>query len=167
MRGLRIFPRHHAFALAGPESLELVQAATAAGLHVAIPIRLEDRRQRHWMDTAPEVSLTDVAALARACPEARLLVLEALGVENSHFVRDPALADSRVAFEFSRMATVLQRSIPALLEQLGPERLVFGSGIPLKYPSAALLKLELLQAEPAVKELLSHGNIERLLGEPR
>ena len=41
-------------------------------------------------------------------PEAELLVLEGLGVENSPFVRDPSLAQSRVSFEFSRMATVLQ-----------------------------------------------------------
>ncbi len=48
------FPRppdsaYHDFRLAGAECRELVEAATGQGLHVAIPLRLEDRRQRHWM----------------------------------------------------------------------------------------------------------------------
>ena len=110
------------------------------------------------------MSLTDIAALARACPEAAIVVLEGLGVESSPFVRDPTLADARVSFEISRMATVLQRSIPALLEQLGPERLLFGSGMPLKYAKSALLKLELLEAPPPVKEQIAAGNMLRLLG---
>jgi predicted TIM-barrel fold metal-dependent hydrolase len=164
MRGLRLFPSHHNYPLTAPECLELVRAASGRGLHVAIPQRLEDRRQRHWMDTTAEVTLTDVAALARACPETEIVVLEALGVESSPFVRDPSLAEARVSFEFSRMATVLQRSIPRLIEVLGPERLVFGTGMPLKYAKAALLKLELLAAPTAVKEQLARGNMERLLG---
>jgi predicted TIM-barrel fold metal-dependent hydrolase len=163
-RGLRLFPAYHNYRLAGTECRDLVQAATERGLHVAIPLRLEDRRGRHWLDTTAEVSLADVADLARACPEAEILVLEALGVENSSFVRDPSLAEARVSFEFSRMTTVLQQTIPRLLETLGPERLVFGTGMPLKYGKAALLKLELLEAPPAVKERLAHENMERLLG---
>src|SRR5262249_25988931 len=51
MRGVRLFPEHHRYSLAGPECLALARAATARGLHLAIPLRLEDRRQRHWMDT--------------------------------------------------------------------------------------------------------------------
>jgi hypothetical protein len=86
----RLFPTYHNYRLAGPACRELVQAATGRGLHVAVPLRLEDRRQRHWLDTTAEVSLADVADLARACPEAEFLVLEALGVENSAFVRDPS-----------------------------------------------------------------------------
>lgn len=36
--------------------------------------------------------------------------------------------------------------------------------MPLKYGKAALLKLELLEAPPAVKARLAHENIDRLLG---
>jgi uncharacterized protein len=163
MRGLRLFPQHHRYALTSPACVELVEAAAGRGMHVAIPSRLEDRRQRHWMDVTEEVSLADVAALARTCPEAEILVLEAVGVEASPFVTDPALADARVSFEISRMATVLQRTIPTLLARLGAGRLVFGTGMPLKIPGPAVLKLELLDAPAEVKARLAHGNIERLL----
>jgi predicted TIM-barrel fold metal-dependent hydrolase len=166
MRGLRLFPSHHRFSLASPQSLDLLRAAAAHGLHVAIPLRLEDRRQRHWMDSAGEVSLSEIANLARACPEARIVVLEAIGVENSPFVCDPSLHSARVWFEFSRMATVLQRTIPMLLERLGAKRLLFGTGMPLKIPGPAVLKLELLDAPAEVKAQLAAGNMERLIARP-
>jgi predicted TIM-barrel fold metal-dependent hydrolase len=164
MRGLRLFPEHHRFSLTSPRCLDLVRAAAQRGLHVAIPLRLEDRRQQHWMDNTAEVSLAQIAELARACPEANIIVLEALGVDDGPFVKDPSLADARVCFEFSRMATVLQRSIPHLLERLGPGRLVFGTGMPLKIPGPAVLKLQLLEAPAEVKAQLAAGNLERLLG---
>ena len=165
MRGLRLFPSHHRYALAAAACVELVHAATARRLHVAIPLRLEDRRQQHWMDATAEVALADVATLSRACPEAEIVVLEAIGVESSAFVLDPSLADARVSFEFSRMATVLQRTIPALLERLGTRRLLFGTGTPLKIPGPAVLKLQLLDAPAEVKAQLTSGNINRLLGD--
>ena len=164
MRGLRLFPSHHRFSLASPQALELVQTAAKLGMHVAIPLRLEDRRQQHWMDVSPEVRLTDIAALARACPEAKLLVLEAISVESSPFAHDRSLADANVSFECSRMATVLQRTIPMLLDRLGAHRLIFGTGMPLKIPGTALLKLQLLNASEEIKEQLTHHNIQRLLG---
>lgn len=163
MCGLRLFPAHHRYSLTSPQCLELVRAATERGLHVAIPLRLEDRRQAHWMDATAEVSLPEIAALARACPDANLLVLEAIGVETSEFVRDPSLAGAQVCFEFSRMAAVLQRTIPMLLERLGAQRLAFGTGMPLKIPGAAVLKLQLLDVPLEVKAQLAGGNIQRLL----
>jgi uncharacterized protein len=163
MRGVRLFPSHHRFSLTSSQSIELVHAASERGLHIAIPIRLEDRRQQHWMDATDEVRLNDIADLARACPEASLLVLEAIGIESSVFVTDPTLAKARVSFEISRMATVLQKSIPQLLDRLGADRLVFGSGMPLKIPGAAVLKLELLDVPTEVRAKIEHQNLQQLL----
>jgi uncharacterized protein len=165
MRGLRLFPSHHRFSLTSPQCVELVRAIAERGLHVAIPMRLEDRRQQHWMDATDELSLSDIAGLARACPEANIVVLEAIGVENSRFVTDQSLADVHVSFDISRMATVLQKSIPALLSKLGANRLIFGTGMPLKIPGPAVLKLELLDAPAEVKQRIGGGNMRRLLGE--
>ena len=166
MRGFRLFPEHHRFSLLGAPCIELIAAATERGMHSAIPIRLEDRRQQHWMDTTREVRLSEIADLARKCPRANILVLEAVGVESSAFVTDASLADARVSFEFSRMATVLQKSIPTLLGRLGSRRLLFGTGMPLKIPAAALLKLQLLDAPSEVKQQISSMNILRLLHSP-
>jgi predicted TIM-barrel fold metal-dependent hydrolase len=47
MRGLRLVPAHHRYALTSPQCVALVNAAAARGMHIAIPLRLEDRRQQH------------------------------------------------------------------------------------------------------------------------
>ncbi|MBM3458080.1 MAG: hypothetical protein FJX77_06065 [Armatimonadetes bacterium] len=161
MGGLRLFPLFHRYSLTAPECLSLVEHVTESSAPLAIPLQLEDRRQRHWMDPTGTVSLTEIAELARACPSAHLLVLAALGVESSPFVQDPSLAGARVGFDFSRMATVLQATLPRLLDAVGPERLFFAAGLPLKTPGPALLKLELLEVSDAARNLLASGNLRR------
>jgi hypothetical protein len=79
-------------------------------------------------------------------------------------VQDPSLAAARVYFEFSRMTTVLQGTIPNLIKRLGAQRLLFGSGAPLKIPGPAVLKLQLLEAPAGLKDQLSWVNMQRLLG---
>ena len=56
-----------------PRCLELVHAATERGMVVSIPIRVEDPRERSWLVDVPDLPLDDVAALVRACPQARFL----------------------------------------------------------------------------------------------
>jgi predicted TIM-barrel fold metal-dependent hydrolase len=165
MRGVRLFPSHHRFSLASPQCIELVRAATERRLHIAIPIRLEDRRQQHWMDATDEVRLSEIAELARDCPDANMVVLEAIGVENSLFATDPSLANARVSFDISRMATVLQKSIPALVSKLGANRLLFGTGMPLIIPGPAVLKLEVLDAPNEIKQQIGRDNMQQLLHE--
>ena len=165
MRGLRLFPAHHRFSLTSPQCTELVTMAAQRGLHVAIPLRLEDRRQQHWMDATAELRLAEIADLARACPDVNILVLEAIGIEDSLFATDPSLDGARVCFEISRMATVLQRMIPTLLRKVGARRLLFGTGMPLKIPGPAVLKLQLLDAPAEIKAQIAATNMLRLLNE--
>ena len=54
-----------------------------------------------------------------------------------------------------------------LLSQLGPDRLVFGTGMPFHYPDPALLKVEVLDASEEVKEQIRSRNALALLGGDR
>jgi uncharacterized protein len=161
MPGLRLVPQYHNYRLAGPEARDLVTAASGLGMPVAIPMRLEDRRQRHWLDTAPDVSAGEIEAIARACPGAKFLVLEGIGLEGSALVRDPQLRE-RVWIEISRFTSVLQESIPRLVEAAA-DRLVFGTGMCLKAPSPALLKVRILKASRKVKEGIAFRNAAKAL----
>jgi hypothetical protein len=67
--------------------------------------------------------------------------------------------------EISRPDAVYTDEIGELLRTLGAERLVFGSGIPFKYPDPAVLRIEVMQAPAADKEKVCSGNIRALLGE--
>lgn len=162
MAGLRLVPQYHNYRLSGGEAREAVNAAAELGMPVAFPMRLEDRRQRHWLDVAPDLSAGEIEAVVRACPNATFFVLEGIGLENSALVQDPRLR-GRVYIEISRFTSVLQQSIPRMIEAAGHEQLVFGTGMVLKVPTPAILKVEALKASKKVKEAISCRNAARAL----
>jgi len=78
----------------------------------------------------------------------------------------PGELPANYVIEISRASAVLGNEIGQLLAALGPDRLVFGSGMPFTYPDPALLKLEVLDAPEQVKEQVRRGNAAGLFGDP-
>jgi predicted TIM-barrel fold metal-dependent hydrolase len=167
MRGLRLYPAWHSYKLSDSRCLELVRAATARGLIVSIPIRVEDFRERSWLVDIPDVPLDDVAALVRACPEARFVLLNGSGFVRSPLGRADKGLPANYRIEISRLTALLDNEIGALVKSLGPDRLVFGTGMPFNYPDPALLKVEVLTASPERKEKILWRNAGEWLRDPR
>jgi len=166
MKGLRIFPAYHGYTLRDRACDRLMAVARERGLPVALPLRMEDRRQQHWMDTAEDISPRDVGELVGRFPDVKLMVLNGIG--------DPVdwatFQDAPVLIDISRLSHLRLRpsphdvSIPALIDRLGAGKLAFGSGIPISYPDPALLKVDILDAEEEVKEQLRWRNAAQMLG---
>ena len=64
MKGIRMFPAYHGYTLHDASCDRLMALARERNLPVALPLRMEDRRQQHWMDTAEDVSPREVGDLA-------------------------------------------------------------------------------------------------------
>jgi predicted TIM-barrel fold metal-dependent hydrolase len=158
MRGLRLYPGWHNYRLTDPRCLDLVRAAAGRGLIVSIPIRVEDPRERSWLVDIPDVALDDVAALVRACPEARFLVLGGNGYLRSALGREGGGLPANYRIEISRLTAFLDDELGALIKSLGPGRIVFGTGMPFSYPDITLLKLEVLTVSPEQKERILWQN---------
>jgi predicted TIM-barrel fold metal-dependent hydrolase len=158
MRGLRLYPGWHDYRLSDPRCLDLVRAAAARGLIVSIPFRVEDHRERSWLVDVPDLSLDDVAALIRACPEARFLLLNGIGYTRSSLGRVDGSLPANYRIEISRLTAFLDNEIGALIQSLGPGRIVFGTGMPFNYPDPAVLKLEMLEVSPEHKERIAWRN---------
>jgi len=157
-RGVRLYPQYHSYLLTEDECVRLVSKATELNLVISIPVRLRDGRGRHWMDAARDVGLEEVESLATKVPSSRIVLLESRRAENSGLVK---LAN--VYFEISRAVTIVGE-LSRLLSLVGASRLVFGSGIPLKYALPALLKIKNLQEPEDVKEMILWRNGQVLLG---
>ncbi len=142
--GVRLYPNYHRYDLGDADAQRLIGAAAERGLLLCFVCRHEDRRQRHWLDMPDDIAPAAVAQALRPFPTARFLILEGLGLEHTEFATEPLWRERHFGLDISRMATVLTRSIPKLIEQLGAEKLVFGTGLPLKGPNSALIKLNLL-----------------------
>ena len=163
MSGLRLFPHYHNYTLGKGKSLDMIRDATNRGMFVSVPIRVVDRRQRHWLDNVSDLSISDIEQAMRECPEASFIILNSGGFHNTKLVRDEKLRSGNFLIEISRMSVVLQEAIPRLMEVLGPEKLAFGTGMPFKYPAPALLKMQVLKAPEEVKEKILWQNAARML----
>ena len=71
--GVRLWPNYHAYSLADTAARVAVAQAAAAGLAILISLRMQDERHHHPRMMVPAVPADEVAALARAVPQARII----------------------------------------------------------------------------------------------
>ncbi|MEW6755275.1 MAG: amidohydrolase family protein [Candidatus Latescibacterota bacterium] len=162
-RGVRLYPGYHRYTLGDPAGAALIAAATARGMVVSVPLRVEDNRQRSWLLDVPDVPAAEVAEAARAHPQGRFLPVNGAGYTGTAFAARGELPCD-YALEISRLSCfVPAEELPALLAAAGPEHLAFGSGMPFTVPEVPLLKLEVLDAPAEAMEAIRWGNAARLL----
>jgi predicted TIM-barrel fold metal-dependent hydrolase len=157
LRGIRLYPQYHGYGLTDAVGLELIDAVTELGWVVQVPMRVVDRRQRHAWDLAQDLEPAEIEAVFSLRPQARWMVLNGLGLDGGR------LGGARFLIEISRMTSVLQRNIPALIEAVGAQHLAFGTGMPFKVPEPALLKLQILDAPEETKERIAWRNAAQML----
>ncbi len=157
-KGIRLYPQYHNYMLTDDECLRFISKVSEMNLVVSIPVRLRDRRGRHWMDAARDMDFAEVEQLASKSPDSRIVLLESRGAENSMLIKY-----ENIYFETSRISTTLGE-LTKLFELVGASRLVFGSGVPLKYISPAKLRVQLLDVQEDVKEKMLWRNAFSLLG---
>ncbi len=164
VRGLRLYPRWHQYRLTDPECLDLVRAAAARKMVITIPLRVEDRRQGSTLIDLPDVDKAEIAALVTAVPEGRFVLMNGSGYLGTPLGRRQSGLPENYAIEISLLHAEFENEIGRLIETLGEDRVVFGSGMPFHYPDPALVKLDLLGLSPALKQKLTTTNAARLLG---
>ncbi|WP_435018726.1 amidohydrolase family protein [Tundrisphaera sp. TA3] len=163
MVGLRLYPRWHNYKLSDASCLDLIDAATARGMIVSIPFRVEDPRQRSWLVDVPDLGFPEVAALIAARPDARFILLNGLGYARSPLGRKDGGLPANYMVEFSRIDPLLSDEFAGLLDAIGPGRIAFGTGMPFHDPAPALLKLDVLDLPADRKALIAGGNAARWL----
>jgi predicted TIM-barrel fold metal-dependent hydrolase len=162
-RGLRLYPRWHRYRLNDRECLELVRLAAARRMPVSIPLRVEDRRQQSWLVDVPDVDQEEIAALIRAIPAAHFVIGNGSGFVGSALGRAGSNMPSNYSIETSLLTAAIQNELAQLLAVLGPERILFGTGMPFHYPDPAILNVEIIEASAAAKESILRGNARRLI----
>jgi hypothetical protein len=164
MKGLRLYPRWHDYRLSDRPCIEMIRAAGERGMPVSIPIRVEDRRQQSWLVDIPDVAHDEIAALIRAVPDAQFILVNGSGFTGSVLGRRDNGLPPNYAIDIALMTAELRNEIRALLENIGEDRVVFGTGMPFHYTDPALAKLEILDVPDRVKEKIRRGNAARMLG---
>lgn len=163
MKGVRLYTAWHRYRLSAPERRELVNAAAEREMVISIPVRAEDRRQQSWLVEVPDLGHDDIAALVRACPNARFVTGNGNGFTRSVPGRPNSGLPANYAIEITWLTAELGNETGALLDSLGADRLLFGSGMPFHYAGPALAKIEILDAPETVKAKICAENAVRWL----
>lgn len=164
MKGVRLYPRWHNYSLADARCRALAEAAAARKMTVAIPIRVEDRRQGGWLVDIPDVELQEIAGLVKACPQTRFLIQNAGGISGSALGNRAAGIPANFAVEVTRIPVEFSNELARTIDLLGEDRVLLGTGMPFHYPGPALVRVEILQASDALKQKIRKTNAERWLG---
>ncbi len=162
MKGLRLYPRWHNYQLADPCCLDLVDAATSLGMIITIPVRVEDYRQHSWLIDVPDLTLAEVEPLIRARPRCRFVLLNGTGYTGSPLGRKDNGLPANYWMEISRLSAVMTNEIGTLIERLGANRVVFGTGMPFNAPDPALVKIEVLRLNRSDKDRILWQNATAL-----
>ncbi len=162
---VRCDPAFHALAPAGTEMHELARACGDAGMLLMMAVRLEDARQRHPRDTAPELSGADLRGLLRCDDRLRLLVTHAdrALIHEVHFGSTTTEA-SRVWWDISWLWGPPEEHLARLVHEIGTDRLVFGTGQPLRLPESGVARLELTDLDDVAVSAIGSGNARAAAG---
>ena len=158
---VRAYPMQLGLGADHPALLELGHRCAAAGLVLILTTRFEDARQRHPLDGAPDLTAAHVRALARGT--AAHVVVAAPSrvlVEEVHWGCTPAERE-RLWWDISWLWGPPEDELAHLIRTVGAERLVFGTGWPLRLTQVPRANLDLLPPDLSGVGLAAASEIER------
>jgi len=160
---IRCDPLYLGLEPAGGEMRVLSAACGAARMPLLLAVRLEDGRQRHPNDHVAELPAAAVRALIRSDPDLRLVVTHAdrAFIEEVHFGSTPEEA-RRLWWDISWIWGPPEDHLATLLDTIGAERFVFGTGQPLRLPETSVAKLDLLDLSAEHRRAIESGNLQTM-----
>ena len=157
MPGIRLHPNYHGYTLEDPDFERLLKSAARRGLAVQIALKMEDDRVQHPLLRVPPVDATTLSALAGGIPGLRLMVLNGPGPLSKDGIAKAAAAG--IGFDFAMQEGI--NGVAKLIDQVGLERVFFGSHFPFfTWDSAGLKVVESGLDQSAERAILSE-NAER------
>jgi predicted TIM-barrel fold metal-dependent hydrolase len=160
--GVRADPAFYGVDPSGTEMRALAAGCAERALPLLMAVRLEDGRQRHPTDRAPELDPAAIRDLVRSHSAVRLIITHADRdtIEQVHFGSTPDEA-RRILWDITWIWGPPEDHLALLLETVGVERFTFGTGMPLRIPENSVAKLDLLTISQGDREGIEHANLER------
>lgn len=152
---IRLLPNYHGYRLTDPQATELLQALQGQGLPLMVSMRLEDERLQHWLLRVEPVSHLDIMWVLRAFPEIKLALCELRPDEVDQ------LLDHILAHPYASIVTpsrMPQFYTEEMIGQLGAERVLYGTGMPLSYPEGVLHQIRDAKLSENQKGRVLSGN---------
>lgn len=151
IRAVRAFPATHCYLLDPISCGELLGLLTA--YRVPLFVSLSEFHDQ-WQG---------VYNLMRNFPHLTLVLTETGCWGQDRYFRPLIRGFPRFFLSTNRFETAGQ--LKSLVDDLGPERLVFGSGLPFNNPGGYIMMLERADISDEAKQAIAFGNLANMLGE--
>jgi predicted TIM-barrel fold metal-dependent hydrolase len=156
---IRAYPAQWGMGAGDRALTALALACGEAGVVLLLTVKFEDLRQRHWMDSAGDLSGALLRQVARASGECRIVVAAAGRelIEEVHWGLTPE-EQSRLYWDISWIWGPPEDHLAHLLRTVGADRFVFGTGWPLRLTQTPTANLQLLPddvADPRLADALA------------
>jgi predicted TIM-barrel fold metal-dependent hydrolase len=168
MRGVRLYPAYHGYALDHSEFARLLAGAAQRDLLVQIVLRMEDERIHHPAVTIGTVDVSPLNELLQMVPTVKVQLINSAGPLLGNNVTS-LIQDTQVTFDIA--ATEGNGGVGRLIEgtnysyrgAIPVDRLLFGSHAPYFPCESALMKLFESPLSLEQLEKLMAGNAQRLI----
>lgn len=160
MPAIRLHPGYHGYRLDDPAFAQLLDLAAAQRLVVQLVVRMDDVRVQHPLMRVADVDTRPLAGLVRARGGLRLVLLNGLTSIHGPDLERLAAVD-RIWFDMAMLEgagglTQLFRTVP-------PDRVLFGSHLPLFPLPSAVLKMREAGLDDGRRRAVEFQNAQRLL----
>jgi predicted TIM-barrel fold metal-dependent hydrolase len=171
MKGIRLYPKYHDYAITDPSLIELVKMARTLDIPVTFNYRIVDSRQRSWMDidlvatsAKPEWTLRNIIPIIKAVPDAKYMIVNVcnsleINPEDEEIFNNANVLMDTSGRSFNTIGIFLQ-------EKANITRLAYGTHSPILDYLTGMLRIESLDSDEAsenTKDLLRSGNAKRFL----
>ncbi|MEA4824112.1 MAG: amidohydrolase family protein [Clostridiaceae bacterium] len=166
-REVRLFPRQHGYQLTDEKAVRYLRRAAELSVAVALPLYVEDPRQRHVLDILDPVGAAEIRDAAVLAPETDFVLHNAGNLGYAHTLA-PVAASRTGAFyyDFGRTDCLYSGSLQQMIALAGEDHILFATSQPLQYPDPAFVKMAFLPEkaglQEATLELIASGNARRL-----
>ncbi len=156
LRAVRIIPNYHNYPLNPHALTTFMQTLEALKIPLMIQMRVDDERNQYPLMKVPGVNWETVAELANAFPNVSIVCLCAFFGEAVELVQKTANVSVDISF------VEKFRTLPALLEKIPSNRILFGSHTPWLYTQSAVMKLEAIRQLDKPYQAIAHANAKHL-----
>ncbi|MDD5483180.1 MAG: amidohydrolase family protein [Kiritimatiellae bacterium] len=154
VKAVKIIPNYHNYPLVGPVLAQLMEVLAERKIPLMIQMRAEDERNQYPLMKIPGVDFKAVVQLANDFPAVSIICLCAYFGEAVEL----AQKTGKVSVDISFIETF--QTLPSLLKQIPPQKILFGSHTPFLYTEAAMMKLK--TTAPAARRTIACANARRL-----
>jgi uncharacterized protein len=157
--GIRLHPGYQGYDLKEPAFAALLARAAARGLIVQLVVTMEDERTQHPVFRAPAVDLRPLGEMVAPIAGLKLVLLNAF--RRLSLDEAARLAEAgQVSFDLATLEGV--DGVSALVNKVGPRRILLGSNYPLFHLESPALKLRESTLPAGILQAIGEDNARRL-----